>query len=186
VQEADGALTVCVPETVRNAFSETVPFTLSNEFGTKIRSDARIEVNASESFMALQSDTDTQRLLLEATVSFQAPPRGCGLLLRTGADWQTGYQIRLEPGRQRLVLDSWPRPGDIPFMVELERPLALEPDTPVTLQVFVDGSLCEIYVDRKVAFSARLYNLSTGGWGIFVQEGHAAFDHLRLFTTPSA
>ncbi|MCW3096663.1 MAG: hypothetical protein JWL77_2281 [Chthonomonadaceae bacterium] len=186
VQEADGALNVCVPETVCHAFSEPVPFTLSNEFGTKILSDARIELNASESYMALQSETPTQRLLLEATVSFQAPTRGCGLLLRTSADWQTGYQIRLEPGRQRLVLDSWPRPGDIPFMVELERPLTLEPDTPITFQVLVDGSLCEVYVDHKVALSARLYNLSAGGWGIFVQEGHATFDHFRLFTTPAA
>lgn len=184
VQESDGVLNVRVPETVRSAFSQSVPFTLSNDSGTRIRSDVPIELHDAESYLALQSHTPTQRLLLEATISFEASTRGCGLLLRTREDWQTGYQIRLEPGHQHLVLDSWPRPGDIPFMVELERRLQLQPDVPITLQVFVDGTLCEIYADGKVALSARLYNLTTGGWGIFVQEGNATFENLQLFTTP--
>jgi len=192
VQEADGTLNVCVPDSVRQAFSQPVHFHLANEF--EIEKDDAVsvsetgrgsqELTAWDGFLALQSTTSTQRLFLEATVTFEAPTRGCGLLLRTGVDWQTGYQIRLEPGRQRLVLDSWPRPGDIPFMVELERPLELQPRIPITLQVFVDGTLCEIYADSKVALSARLYNLTAGGWGIFVQEGSATFYNLQLFTTP--
>lgn len=186
VQEADGTLNVCVPESVRSAFSQPVDFTLFNFAGTQVDTTRKIEINAPESFLSLQSDTSTQRVLLEATVTFQSPTRGCGLLLRTAEDWQTGYQIRLEPGRQRLVLDSWPRPGDIPFLVELERPIALEPDVPITIQVFVDGTVCEVYVDRKIALSARLYNLTAGGWGLFVQEGRADFEDVKLFTPPSA
>ena len=193
VQELDGALNVCVPATVRDAFSQPVPFTLTSEIegedddelGEPSFGSGTVEINAPESFSALQSDTPTQCLRLEATLTFKAGTRGCGLLLRTGEDRQTGYQIRLEPGRQRLVLDSWPRPGDIPFMVELERPMVLRPGIPVTLQVFVDGSICEIYADGTVALSARLYNLPEGGWGVFVQEGAAEFENLQVFTRPS-
>ncbi len=184
VQEADGALNVCVPESVRSAFSQPVACTLTDEFGEEYGLDGSIELEATDTFASLQTDISTQRIRLEATLAFSSPTRGCGLLLRTGEDRQTGYQIRLEPGRQRLVLDSWPRPGDIPFMVELERPLKLLPNVPITLQVFVDGTVCEIYVDGKVALSARLYNLSTGGWGLFVQEGCTVFENLRVFTLP--
>jgi beta-fructofuranosidase len=184
LQAADGTLHVCVPETIRSAFSRPVAFALNDADGREVTAAGPISVDAGDSYVALESTISTERVLIEVTVTFTAATRGCGLLLRTGEDGETGYQIRLEPGRQRLVLDSWPRPGDIPFMVELERPLVLLPNIPVTLQVFVDGTICEIYVDRKVALSARLYNLIAGGWGIFVQEGHADFNDLRVFALP--
>lgn len=196
VQEADGTLNVCVPDTVRDAFSQPVAFTLANplagdhagtgKFGEDYFGVGSTVLSAPDSYFAMQSDTPTQRLSIEATITFEESTRGCGLLLRTGADGQTGYQLRLEPGRQRLVLDSWPRPGDIPFMAGMERPLLLTSEVPVVLQVFLDGSLCEIYADDKVALSARLYNLTAGGWGVFVQEGSAEFEAIRLRTTPSA
>ncbi len=184
VQEMDGSLNVRVPDTVRRAFSEAVTCTLTDEFGEEYATDESIELEAPDSFAALQSNVSTERILIEATLTFEAGTRGCGLLLRTGEDRQTGYQIRLEPGRQRLVLDSWPRPGDIPFMVELERPLKLQPQVPITLQVFTDGTVCEIYADGKVALSARLYNLKSGGWGLFVQEGSTVFENVHVLTTP--
>jgi len=49
----------------------------------------------------------------------------------------------------------------------------------------VDGTLCEIYAGGKVALSARLYNLTGGGWGIFVQEGAAIFENVQFFTMPT-
>jgi beta-fructofuranosidase len=103
-------------------------------------------------------------------------------MLRCSEDLESGYYLRLEPGRNRLVFDSWPRPGDMPFMVELERPLEVAPGQRVTLQLFVDGTVCEVYAAGKIAMSARLYNLAAGQWGVFVNEGAASFDDLSLST----
>ena len=86
------------------------------------------------------------------------------------------------PRRNRLVLDSWSRPGDLPFWVELERPLSVLPGRPLELKIILDGSVCEVYAGAKVAMSARLYNRHTGQWGVFVNEGVAAFSRSSLST----
>jgi beta-fructofuranosidase len=103
-------------------------------------------------------------------------------MLRASGDLEEAYYVRLEPGRQRLVLDSWPRAGDVPFMVELERPVRLKPGDSVDLKVFLDGSVCEVYADGKGAVSARLYNCHSGDWGLFVNEGRAHFRNIKLLT----
>ena len=101
-------------------------------------------------------------------------------MFRADDDLEEAYYIRLEPRRNRLVLDSWPRAGDVPFWVELERPLSLIPGRPVELKVVVDGSICEVYANAKVAMSTRIYNRHTGQWGVFVNEGLAHFSNARL------
>jgi len=109
-------------------------------------------------------------------------------MLRVSDDPDSAYYIRLEPHRQRLVLDSWPRAGDLPHWVEIERPLRLAADEPARLTIFVDGSVCEVYAEgaagNRVAMSARLYNLKSGNWGVFAQEGRATFDAVTLSTLP--
>jgi beta-fructofuranosidase len=120
------------------------------------------------------------RCKIEATVEFEENTRGCGLMLRSSDDFNTAYYVRLEPARHRLVFDSWERPGDVPFWVELERPLKLEPHRPVDFKVFVDGSVCVVYAAGKVAMCTRLYNLKQGKWGVFVNEGVARFTNVRI------
>jgi beta-fructofuranosidase len=116
---------------------------------------------------------------IEARVTFTEGTRGCGIMLRASEDLESAYYIRIEPHRRRLVLDLWPRAGDVPHMVGLERPLALTPGAPVDLKVFVDGTVCEVYA-AGMAMSARLYNLKSGDWGVFVCEGSARFEDLAV------
>lgn len=104
----------------------------------------------------------------------------CGLLLRATADGDQAYALRLEPKRGRLVFDRWPRlttggeqwqiSGDVPFAVELERPVALPPGEH-RLEVIVDGDLCVATVDDAVSLSTRLYDRTAGHVGAFVGEG---------------
>ena len=103
-------------------------------------------------------------------------------MLRTSQDFETGYYIRVEPQRERLVFDAWPRRGDLPYRVELERPLRLQPGKPFQVTIYVDGSICEVYLDGQVAMSARMYDHPQGDWGFFVSEGCAAFSDISLST----
>jgi beta-fructofuranosidase len=120
---------------------------------------------------------------IDVTITPADGTQGCGILLRGSDDFEQGYYVRLEPHRDRLVFDSWPRPGDRPYAVELERPLAMRPGTPIRLTVLLDGTCCVVYADNgtaPVAMSTRLYDRPAGCGGVFVQEGCARFGGLAL------
>ncbi|NEM91132.1 GH32 C-terminal domain-containing protein [Galbitalea soli] len=114
----------------------------------------------------------------------------CGLLLRASADGDEGYVIRLEPRRGRMVFDRWPRAvtgaaqwqvsGDVPFVIELERPCDLGPGEH-TLDVVVDDDLCVAVLDGQVALSTRIYDRTDGRIGVFAGEGSAVIRDLHVF-----
>jgi beta-fructofuranosidase len=182
VQESDGTLSVTVPESINRAFDHAVPVRFETGLGERQMTGDGVQIVAPDSFACAAAGALPSSCKIEATVRFGENTRGCGLMLRASDDFERAYYVRLEPGRHRLVLDSWPRRGDLPFMVELERPLELHPDRPVEIKLFLDGSICEVYAGGKIAMSARLYSLPAGTWGLFVNEGTAHFSGVRLAT----
>jgi beta-fructofuranosidase len=118
--------------------------------------------------------------LIEATVRWDREVQACGLLLRVSPDATSYYQVRIEPKRNRLVIDRWPRPGDQMFM--LERPLACTSQT--RLRCIVDGSCLVVYIDDQSVLSCRIYDHQTGDWGLFVDGGSAEFTDLAQRTRP--
>lgn len=180
VQEADGTLSVKVPASVDQAIREQVAHRFQPGLGQCTISSEGVQLTVPGSFGCSAAGNMPSRCKIEATVDFDENTRGCGLMLRASDDLNLAYYVRLEPARHRLVLDSWERPGDVPFWVELERPIRLEPHRPVDLKVFVDGTVCVVYADNKVAMSTRLYNLKQGNWGVFVNEGSARFTNVRI------
>jgi beta-fructofuranosidase len=182
VQEHDGTLTVREPETVDRIFAKEIPFKFAPGVGKSEIDQNSVKITGLDSFSCAVAGALSEPCKIETTVEFSEKTRGFGIMLRASEDLEEAYYIRLEPGRQRLVLDSWPRPGDVPFMIELERPISLIPAKPTELKVFVDGSICEVYAGGKIAMSARLYNRYDGDWGLFVNEGGAYFSNIKLMT----
>jgi beta-fructofuranosidase len=180
VQEPDGSLSVTAPESINRVFAQPVPLRLEPALGSAEIGGNAAALDAPEGFGCATAGPMPEQCRIEATLQFDRGARGCGLMLRASEDLEAAYYVRLEPGRNRLVFDSWPRPGDVPFWIGLERPLELRPGQPLTLQVFVDGTVCEVYAAGKIAMSTRLYNLPSGQWGVFVNEGAARFSDLSL------
>ncbi len=189
-QAKDGELYVTVPDTVDQAFNKQARFSLDTKVGDLKISDSEVQVNAQGSFAAAAAGLMPDRCKIETTIQFEPNTRGCGLMLRASDDLESVYYVRLEPQNNRLVFDSWPRgthhpitSADGPFMLDLERQIELNPNQPVELKVFVDGTVAVIYAAGKIALSTRLYNLPKGKWGVFVNEGSARFRNLKLTTT---
>jgi beta-fructofuranosidase len=117
-----------------------------------------------------------------ATVRFQVTvdTDDFGVLLRSSADGDTAYSIRLEPRHSRMVFDRWPRrrtgdgqwevSGDVPHVIELERPCDLSVGEHV-LDIIVDEDICVANLDRAVVLSTRIYDLPAGRFGVFASEG---------------
>ena len=177
VQQPDGTLDVRLPETVAAAF--TVPHAMRptpvlGAWGP----DGRVNAVGRHSILALGAMPE--ECLLETTITVDRATGAAGLLLRADAEWNAYYQVRLEPGNGRLVIDRWPRPGDQPFM--LERPLAITPGQPVALRLLISGTNLVVYADDRVALSCRMYDHRAGQVGLFATECAAQCTGTRMLT----
>jgi len=181
LQEADGSLSVKVPDTVSGAFSKMGEYQFPSGADVKTFEEG-VELDALAKLVCFPAGMMPDRCKIEAKVTFAQNTHGCGLMLRASEDLDSAYYVRLEPAQNRLVLDTWPRSGDIPFSVGIERPMSLSPGEPVHLKVFVDGTTCVVYASNKVAMNTRLYDLKRGRWGVFARDGSAKFEKLRIYT----
>jgi beta-fructofuranosidase len=178
IQERDGTLSVALPQTVEAAFTRKVDLSPAPVLGEWQTSRWAVDTSAEGRHNVLLLGPMPQECLVRADVTFGEWTSGVGLLLRADEALDRYYQVRLEPGNQRVVLDRWPRPGDQPFLIE--RPLTMEPGGKVSLRLLVDGTCLVVYADDLVALSCRMYDHREGALGLFVTEGSAAFTELSL------
>jgi beta-fructofuranosidase len=178
VQEADGTLSVRMPESVHQAFNAPVKIQPRPVLGDWQIHEDHLSADAISRHSALYLGDLPKTCLIELELKLTAGTVNAGVLLRANAELNSYYQIRIEPLNSRLVFDRWPRPGDQPFM--LERLLETAADRPIKLQIIVDGTCVVAYVDDKIACSSRMYEHRTGGFGLFVSEGKADFSNLRV------
>lgn len=186
-QRADGTLAVQVPETVDQAFSQSLPLSFAARLGAWEIRDDHLSVAAPASFACALAQELPGQCKLSLSITFQETTRACGIMLRSNEDLDQAYYIRLEPNRDRIVFRSaimYSEQGGktFPYEVELERPLRLLPNKPYHIRIFVDDTVCEVYVEDEIAMSARLYDLRAGVWGVFVSEGSATFDQVCVET----
>ena len=185
VPQPDGALTVRIPETIARAFTKPAPLLPQPVLGSWEVQEESAATSATGRYALMTLGEMPDECLIEATVTLAPGLTNCGLLLRASDDLESYYQVRLEPARNRIVLDRWSPQFSItttnpPFM--LERRVVLAPDRPLKVQLLVDGTALVVYVDDQVALSGRIYDRRTGALGLFVTEGEARFDGIRMAT----
>lgn len=183
IQQPNGELTVRVPETVRKAFSRPVQQKFKSGSGEVIGAKKEIAIKADGIFNAVAAGKMPATCRISTTVAFDKAPRNFGCILRGSDDFDKGYYIRLEPDRNRLVFDMWPRRvATTPYMADLERLVTFEHGSPVSIEIFIDGNKGVVYVNNLVAMNFRAYDLPEGNWGFFVTEGNARFENIELST----
>ncbi|MEU5715899.1 family 43 glycosylhydrolase [Streptomyces sp. NPDC020403] len=172
-QNADGTLAFAPPAELFDSFRRTSDIGLG----------PRLSLSAPDGFRCVMSaEPLPNQAYVRAEFAIDPGTTECGLVLRGSADGDHGYAIRLEPRRGRMVLDRWPRrrtgdaqwqiSGDVPHVLELERPADLSGPTHI-LEVIVEGDTAVITLDRQVSLSTRLYDATHGLLGAFVGEGGA-------------
>jgi beta-fructofuranosidase len=181
-QGSNGELYVTVPETIDQAFSRPMRLDIKPALGhCEIGKDS-VKIHNAGSFGVVSLAPMPVRCKVAATIDFAAGCQSFGLMLKLLDDLDTCYYVRFEPPNSRVVFDQWPRPGDVPYMTGLERPLKLTPSEPIEVQVVVDGTIAEVYVNSKVAMSTRMYRATQGRIGLFVDQGDAIFEHLGVYS----
>lgn len=191
-QNADGTLAFKTPQEIRDAYGTQLPLPLTAPLGA----GNSLEIDATGKYHAVMSaEPVSNTMRFSCDVEWDETLEACGVLLRSSADGDTNYAIRLEPSRNRVVMDAWPRTvlgdmqwqvsGDVPFAVELERPCVMEPGTH-RIDVITNGSRFVVTVDEKVALSGRMYDRTDGHIGLFATEGKATFRNIAVAVTPES
>jgi len=187
VQRPDGTLAVKVPDAVDAAFSERRPVRFREIVGkwTSAANDSLVCDSPHAFAGCLTDESLPAQCKITLNVRFSANTQGLGLLLRAEAGLDAAYYIKLEPQRHRLtfrgaIMQSEDGGKTFVYEVELERPIELQPDRDYELKVFVDGTICEIYVNSEVAMSARMYDRAEGKLGLFVNQGNGQFGQVRV------
>jgi beta-fructofuranosidase len=182
-QEADGELSVTVPETVRNAFRNSVTPDVKPGAGSVSIENGIVHIKSPGTFGAATAGKMPDTCRIDTTIEFATDTEECGLMLRVSDDLENAYYVRLEPRNNRLVFDKWPRQhSEVTHMVELDRDIALTPGIPCHLQIFVEGNKGVAYVNDKIAMSLRIYDIPQGNWGVFVSRGTATFKGMTVST----
>lgn len=182
-QAADGTLLMCLPDEVLNAYS--VPFdSLSSP----------ISLGSVDSYSCLpltEMLPDDVRISID--LSWAPQTREVGLWVRCDEAGETGYVLRLEPNSSRLVLDRWPRrvhgseqwqiSGDIPHLVELERPCDLSSGR-AHLELILRGELLQCCINQEVCLSTPLHDHAHGRLAVSSLDGRVTCEQLTLHTRP--
>lgn len=187
VQNQDGTLAFRIPKPVIDAFDRPLPIAPTREGELD-----QVHLEALDGYDSIISFVDApDRFRLAVDIEFSALPKDVGVLLFADAD-DHAVSLRLEPQRNRLVLDRWPRQepgrepwqlgGDRPYAIELERPCDLAPGTH-HIDAVVDGEVIQVGVDGQTVLSTRIYDRSGRAVGFFVGDGTARFTNIRLLTS---
>jgi beta-fructofuranosidase len=187
----DGTLAFRMPSALKASFSTPLPTPWRPIVGHWDAHATDPSGTAPDGMAVAVADLLPDQYLLEATIQAAPGTVEVGVVLRSSDDASEGYLIRIEPRRNRMVFDRWPRrrtgpaqwqiSGDVPFLPELERPLRAS-EGRYDLRLVVDGTICVAYVNDEVAMSTRIYDRRSGGAGLFVGEGSAQFTNVSITT----
>ncbi|MFT4122254.1 MAG: GH32 C-terminal domain-containing protein [Microbacteriaceae bacterium] len=177
-QRPDGTLRFDLPESIKAAHGDRIDIT--DAFDPVDGADEKPGSGAEDRYAAWLGPDLPSQAVIAIEIDIAADTRSCGVLLRSSADGESTYALRLEPARDRMVIDRWPRGrtgseqwqilGDVPHSVELERPVRLQPGRH-RLEIHLDADVCVAVIDGGVALSTRLYDRLDGRIGLFAQDG---------------
>ncbi len=177
-QRRDGSLSVRPPQSVIEAFTEQVALTPVDRLGTWDANGDTLRTDATGRYSVATLCAMPDECLISCEVTGEQHGE-FGLLFRVGDELEHGYILRIEPSRNRIAFDRWPRPSmEYPFLVE--RPLSAESNESVSLRVIVDGTGVVAYANDEIALSCRMYEFRTGAVGVFATECAVRFSNLSL------
>lgn len=186
-KKPDGTLWVAPVPEVQAAFGDETPLSLKPLCGDwQVREDScEASVPTGYASLLLADMPKTCRLSMDVTLLTDTAE--LGVALHVSERFAQGYYACINPFRGRVEYKTSVRMTErggqmFPYEVEMERPLPSEMGKRFHLEILADDTVLEIYVDNQVALGTRMFDLKDGALGLFVADGHAKFENIRLYT----
>ncbi len=171
-QQADGSLSVQVPESIRSLFSSAT--------ATHVRHDAISLEGADFRYKTLGTFANDANSVYRITGKIRAPNA-------TGGTFGFEFGVKASGGRVNLVLDAADKTANF-FNVPLSRASGTKPQakteieigTALNFEIYINGSVVVMYVDDTYAFSSRMYGLLGGEWRVFSENAAIEISDLTV------
>lgn len=181
VQQPDGTLAVKCPQEVAAQYPDRLPVAAGRTMGSVSYQDGKYLLGGEgKSLCMLGAMPENGKIELSFTASDDCGD--FGLLLRADAGVDAYYAVRFEPRFNRLAMDIQPRADNTRHtQVDVERWCPVVPGEKNKLLVLFEGSVLEVYVNDKVAMSARMFDRREGDFGIFTHNTSVCFEEIGLY-----
>lgn len=180
VQDKNGYLWVKCPDEIKNAFKEQIDVVQTFSLGNCDGNPSQISTENDGQNVVLFNEMPS---ICQITFEFETTDnRGdFGCLLRCEENMDRFYKVKFEPRYHRFALDSSPRENDNRFIqVDTERPLDITPNVRHKVMIIAQESVLEVYVDDKVAMSARMFDVSKGMFGLYSLNTKVHFFNVEI------
>ncbi|GAB7363326.1 hypothetical protein MBLNU230_g3607t1 [Neophaeotheca triangularis] len=143
---------------------------------------------------SILSQAGSQHMELKATV--RSATGACGLVVACSPDMDEMTTITYQPSNHTILIDRSQSSMIDQFgnhtvtgyfyPYTIVQPDGSEEIESITMDVFLDGSLLEVYVNDRFALATRIYPSmqSSTGYGVYVEDGESAvFDTVSSWST---
>ncbi len=179
-QNNDGTLNVLAPANIENSFKQNQPLNLVLKQENVGYDNNNISFPASDEESFITYDRIAGEHMITATISNIQAGAEFGFVF--GMDKALGNTnfYKIDFSETDHAVSGLSVVANTPI-VNGKVPLALEPGKDYQLKIIIDGSVCVIYVDDKVALTSRIYSINNNLWGLFANKGSVEFKNIQLF-----
>lgn len=188
VQHEDGSLGTRPVESVAEAFTAKKTDSFTPLTGQWTMEAGKASCDAQEGYSAaIGSLQIPEQCCIRASIRYEGTPRSFGLALQVDERFDFGYYLMFEPDFSRIEFRSGLRMYEqggqmFPYAVEMERAFRMTPGKTYQLELYIQGSLAVLYIDRDVAFGFRMYNWKNRKLGLFAADGGICVKDCEILT----
>lgn len=181
VQQPDGTLCVKCPDEVAAQYAEPVPVADGRTMGRVEKTGGAYRLGGDGKSLAMLGRLPACGKI-EMRFTADDDHGDFGIYMRADEALDAFYAVKFEPRFNRLALDIQPRQDNTRHtQVDVERYCPIVPGEENKLTVIFEGSVLEVYVNDKVAMSARMFDRTEGDFGIFTHNTNVCFRNVKLY-----
>ena len=182
IQDEDGTLYVKCPQEIQDAYAEPVALTDGKQWNqiTTLPNGYIVGHNGGKSIKLLGDMPANCLFETDFTVSDDVGE--FGIILRSDSLVNRHYAVKFEPRYNRVAMDKIPRKDpNVPVQADTERYCPMIPGQKNKLRLIAEGSVLAVYVNDRIAMSARMYDYPEGQIGLYAHNTTVTFENIQLY-----
>lgn len=179
-QLADGTLAVRIPESIKEAYKHQEILQIKNKHHVEMNG---VDIQSAKNvYSYVRFERIPKKCYIKADFRIEEIGSDFGFFFNMNDNYNEGYFIKFDPEHQRLAFDRLPHQDPtVHLMIDTERKVELDVGKENHLDIILDGSIIEVYVNSLVAMSARMFDFNEGDFGIYSNHSKVTFKNIKVY-----